>query len=323
MAGRLTRILAFYRPHKIVEISGKGKGMVAARDIKAGELVIAEAPAISVLQHGSSINYMDLLRELDALPPEKLVKFLELHNAQKGRMPAMVDIFCTNCIEMGSTNRLGLFFVCSNFNSTCMPNVNNTWYQNPGKVLFHAIRDIKCGEELGFCYVSTLDSRKERRSLLQHRYGFECRCAACVAAPELLEVSEARRSRIAAIEKILDDNGKKAMKNALQNLELVSIDLVQVGHTSEADEAAAGRSTSPSISCLKKSYSLGFPAWPKQAINWLSKPASWKRPRCGPSVPTTTPVWFMAKTAIGFSHSKAMRTSPSDSWWAEMRCLWR
>ena len=55
--------------------------MVAARNIKAGELVISEEPLFSVQSSRGAMNYYELLEKVKLLPQDKLSGFLGLHNA--------------------------------------------------------------------------------------------------------------------------------------------------------------------------------------------------------------------------------------------------
>ena len=69
-------------PVMVTEIPGKGRGLVAARDIKMGELIFRDKPAIQLAFRGSIPSDPDFMEsfksQIDSLPSEAKLQFNKL-----------------------------------------------------------------------------------------------------------------------------------------------------------------------------------------------------------------------------------------------------
>ncbi|KAI9068103.1 SET domain-containing protein [Trametes sanguinea] len=206
----LTEMQAFIR----AEIPGKGSGLLAARKISRGELILEESP---ILTHScDNLTEAWLKTALRGLTPRESVAFWSLSHAwmDHGISPRK-GIWITNAIPCGSPddpdgeeNDLeGIFPVASRFNSSCTPNVFPWWDACSQKLAIRAVREIDIGEELCVSYIDVLIPRRDRAETLRMAYNFDCRCTACSLEGEDLVRSDHNRGamyyisqRAAAIE---------------------------------------------------------------------------------------------------------------------------
>lgn len=187
--------------YTLKDIPGKGRGLVAARALSRGELILAESP---LLVQPPSYTNATILRALSALSDAQQRDYFNLANAHKGVHPPPLGVFKTNAlpcgdhdITTGSAAGSGAVFVLgSRFNSSCDPNVNNYWNEGQGKITFWAVRDIAEGEELLISYGEHFAGRDSRRARLKMQFAFMCECTACSRAGEDLKTSDERRVTI-------------------------------------------------------------------------------------------------------------------------------
>lgn len=212
----------------VVPLPGKGMGCVSARDIHAGERLIAEAPLVelqgSVRADGSVfyltsskdksgqawINCEPLTAVVDALSAEDRVRFFSLcvNERKFGRGgKTAAAIFSTNAIPYRRSSRDGrsagapcsaVFATIARFNHACAPNAKYSWNETLGQLTVHAIQSISAGHEVCVSYgyhagALTHDLRRQR---LQKSFGFECDCAKCSLTGSALDASERRLSEI-------------------------------------------------------------------------------------------------------------------------------
>ena len=182
------------RPYHVVEIPGKGKGVIATRDITRGELLYNESPLFIVpSQSGSSI--LVLLVDIPeanqsasvSIPPAELMGNLlqtlsgneraALFNLSFVRPPPNLSkddpdydaqvalaITQTNGIAAGIRG-VGVFPNISRMNHGCSSAFNAvySWREGEQKMVVHAIKPIKQGQEILTAYFDTRRPRQERR----------------------------------------------------------------------------------------------------------------------------------------------------------------
>lgn len=198
------------KAYDIKPIDGKGVGAIATRPIKFGELVLSEQPlfAQSLLPIA---RLPTIMRNLAAKSELEKRQYLELANCHVGTKHPLLGIFDTNALPCGSTGGANtasegaIFLEACRFNSSCVPNVNNSWNNASRVIEFWALRDIDEGEELCICYTKELQSRGARRNALRSKFGFFCHCAACSLSAEGVEASDNRR---AILVRLLDEIGE-------------------------------------------------------------------------------------------------------------------
>ncbi|KAJ3531162.1 hypothetical protein NM688_g7611 [Phlebia brevispora] len=180
----------------------KGKGIIAQRRFGRGEIVIAEAPIFTLLaedliQSGTSAINAALSR----CTVTQREAFYGLSNAHPG-MSTERGIFQTNVLPCGSNDsnsghraiKGAIFLLGSRLNSSCVPNVNNSWDESTGRLVFRVVRDVEAGDELCIAYGNILATRERRRKELKARFSFICECEACSLDGRALEESDHRRA---------------------------------------------------------------------------------------------------------------------------------
>lgn len=196
------------------EIPGKGRGLVASRPVKRGELLFAESPVftfpISPLPSNSEI-----MVALSQRSREQQQQYFALSNSFKGKssiLPAL-GIFMTchlafkrpvgDNVDEEEEERGGIFLFGSYFNSSCTPNVSRFWDLKHNMMTFRTLRDVLEGEELCINYGDILATKEDRMRELMLERGFECRCAACdviaEGAENVIAESDERRTTIARL----------------------------------------------------------------------------------------------------------------------------
>jgi len=150
--------------YEIVEITGKGRGIIANRDIEAGEVILKEAPVL-LLPPPPAVSLLLL-----TLPQKALEAILLLHNAhpEEKKFSADRDIPKHRLLDylsgVLSTNSFGalsdscgpigiLLLTGSLFNHSGKPNLVRNWDNATEKQVFKSTRGIKKGEELEVDYV--------------------------------------------------------------------------------------------------------------------------------------------------------------------------
>lgn len=183
------------RPFEIKEIEGKGMGVIATRDIKAGELILKETPLVTH-SNGSGIAGLDRL--VAALSDADKDSYNSLYvNPSLASLSRPLAIFKTNAMGLGeNAEKGGLFVEGSRFNHSCRPNCSQWWDEKEGVSWFIASRKIKSGEEICICYNKMMEPRAERQRWLKKTFGFDCDCEACSRSPEETIASDSRRQTI-------------------------------------------------------------------------------------------------------------------------------
>ena len=121
--------------YKLVEVEGKGMGLVAARNIKKGEIVVEEKPIFALNNDTSKNTVMNNLQEINKMSEKKKKESLALCDSyQNGSNDAetIVSIFVTNRIDLCTqpelgVNKSGLYATLSRINHSCSPNVTWSW----------------------------------------------------------------------------------------------------------------------------------------------------------------------------------------------------
>lgn len=159
-------------PFTVKNVATKGFGVFATRDIKMGELILAEEPLIIIEES----HYMkaDVEAAFNALTEEKQKAYLSLasahaqdparypraihphvqqrersriaeqHEARTAEEKSLLSICMTNAME--SNDGLGVFEMASRFNHDCVPSASFAWDGRKGVETIHAVRDIAEGE---------------------------------------------------------------------------------------------------------------------------------------------------------------------------------
>lgn len=92
-------------------------------------------------------------------------------------MPLTLDALAQQSQHGSGT---AVYMLPSLLNHSCEPNVDALWRDGDATLTLAARRDIAAGEELSITYIDADLPVAERRQMLHHGYGFNCRCPACL-----------------------------------------------------------------------------------------------------------------------------------------------
>ena len=209
--------------YAIRDVPGKGKGLIATKDIPKGTRIISESPIIAI-----SGRYIADIRQLDArvhqelvgLPGEQQLEFYLMDNAYLYTSSAekLRGIFRTNALPMGEDlDTGGIFLNACRINHACDHNAVNFWNsnigsqlpngENPGQLTIHSARDIQKGEEITISYLSSLRNRQARQEELKENFNFTCSCQLCILPPNKSQESDVNLDRIHEIDGIIARGG--------------------------------------------------------------------------------------------------------------------
>lgn len=188
------------KPFEVHDFGDKGMGVVAARDIQKGELLLREQPLFLVSQCRDSRQLDAWENEINAalrkLPEHDLQSFWNLADCHTDEK-SVVGIVRTNGlpVETAEGDMVGVYPTVSRFNHSCNNNVNNSYQEEYGEVL-HAIRDVAKGEELCITYIDLFMTRQERQDVLRRTFNFKCACPTCLQTGQALLRSNKVRQRL-------------------------------------------------------------------------------------------------------------------------------
>ena len=205
--GHATDLPEFLGPVQVVWVRGKGRGLVAARDVVAGELLfvnrafavaepknLVETTARKLEHPGrcSEEEFQHFFLLCGKGPtPEQLPK-LTCRTCgdqvdQPGDLPLrsvdrriVKEILAANAHELDTSDVArsqstkpvsSLFLVASLVNHSCRPTTARVFLAD--LMFVRAARDLKSGEEITDGYISVLQPVLERRSKILQRYGFQ------------------------------------------------------------------------------------------------------------------------------------------------------
>jgi hypothetical protein len=186
-------------PVRLVDIPGKGKGLVASRSFSPGELIFSEKPLIKAR---SGPFLMQLAKSTVAdLSPARPEAFYDLHasDVSKRKFPddLVMQILSTNGFVFGTTGHLGgVLLLGSRLNSSCRPNTSRVWNDSTGVELFVASEVIEEGDELLVYYLNPVAPKAVRQRDLKATFDFDCTCETCSLEGTASQESDARRTAI-------------------------------------------------------------------------------------------------------------------------------
>ncbi|CEI41784.1 hypothetical protein FVEN_g3769 [Fusarium venenatum] len=190
---------------EVQSIPGKGKGLVALRQITMGTRILIERPILQTNNTPPALLEPIIARKLKALTKEKQRQFLSLHNNIPGKYP-FSGIMITNALPCGSgVNGGGAVYPTISFiNHGCLANTHHSWNETLGQETVHATRDIALGEEITIFY-DDVGPSAIRKPWLKENFGFDCNCSVCLLPPAELEKSDKRRERIQQLDNRIGD----------------------------------------------------------------------------------------------------------------------
>ena len=198
----------------VTEIPGKGRGLVAARDIEKGELIFQDKPVIK-LAVDTEFNFVDpdfmtsLKEQIESLPSEARAQYYKLTTRDGNTYQVhlsksdleVLDMFVDNSkevfLELNSRYSM-LYLNMALVNHSCSPNATNTGVKlgttdsdEDGNTELRAIKKICKGEEINICYFEGVQHyssiRRKRKTALKKHMGFDCKCPVCLGQVPLQE----------------------------------------------------------------------------------------------------------------------------------------
>ncbi|KAJ7668702.1 hypothetical protein DFH06DRAFT_1182330 [Mycena polygramma] len=193
------------RTFRTVAMPGKGMGLVSARKLKAGDLILSERPLMvcgramnipappsfsraQLMQY--TLNQAEKQHEIPVkrMRPAAKAAFMALANSHKedGSGPIMGIVRTNGLLIPGlrpgvedESSEYGA--VCkdiSRLNHSCSPNTAPRFDKASFSFRLYAVRDIPAGEELTFQYILVEQPTAKRQEELKP-YAFRCTCRAC------------------------------------------------------------------------------------------------------------------------------------------------
>ena len=160
-------------------VPGKGQGMFADKEIKAGTRILDDEILFSVTHSTEPDSIGESIRvSLEALPPEQQQQFGTLCCPDHPVRTPLASRYVANCFEVRDKVS-AISLKASRVNHSCVPNAFFSWNENLHRMTIHAIVDIPAGEEITVSYVFTFFSLEYRQKLFREYYGFNCDCPAC------------------------------------------------------------------------------------------------------------------------------------------------
>lgn len=207
---------------KIVQITGRGYGLIVTRAFKAGELIFTEHPLILAHHAGGQELRDSIIDALYSASADSLAKFYKLHNPLKlwsfwddanyGKFLTLEEnIWNSNRLAFGQDpldpeqRKSAIFELASRINHSCLCNAEWEW-NSCGFLALYAWIDLKAGDEITIDYLGLPAwemTAKERCLELARDYGFLCRCEACDNEVGYWDILERKEQKV--FERFLDE----------------------------------------------------------------------------------------------------------------------
>jgi len=182
----------FCIPVMVTEIPGKGKGLVASKDFKKGQVLFQEASVIIVHAPSGIVPLQELKDQISKMSEEQKNKFYQLKPRgffNQAQLDAALrenclhelDIFVSNSVKrINDDDKMSLFPSNSLMNHSCAPNVQQRYTSDAADVFeIRALNDILKGEEVTQCYPRGFMTSSQMKTYLQEFLQFDCKCGVC------------------------------------------------------------------------------------------------------------------------------------------------
>ncbi|KAG6019795.1 hypothetical protein E4U19_006863 [Claviceps sp. Clav32 group G5] len=186
--------------YAVRDIPGKGKGLVATRNIPKGTRILSERPLIHVPFDSSKEQRKTIIHsQVEALNKKERDIFLSFPNRYSFSDSATrySGIFKTSSILSHSKPQktFAIFPEACRINHDCDENAFHDWNCDTQQQTVHAMRDIEGGEEITIAYIPFFNDHQTRRKQLKTDYHFTCRCRACSLPDEVREERDQKISQ--------------------------------------------------------------------------------------------------------------------------------
>ncbi|KAF2451651.1 SET domain-containing protein [Karstenula rhodostoma CBS 690.94] len=193
---------------EVRSIRGKGKGVIAKREIKKGDMILLDSPAIvssaRLPLHVTPSEGSELLETAASkLPREDYDTIMALDKPSE--ITGLDTILKTNSFSCQFNDGgvgdeyLCLFPQVSRINHACQPNANAKFIPRTLLMEIRALRDIPPGQEITISYGKVDLKYAERQRLYNENWGFKCTCNLCASGIYKIAESDWRRERFAQL----------------------------------------------------------------------------------------------------------------------------
>jgi hypothetical protein len=205
-------------PWELREEEGRGLVAYSTRNIKQGELICVEFPAVWIHGHHpfSPEQVQEIEEKVSALCEEDKVAFYAMANVfeQDSNYTKATGIFMTNCFDMTDSiygQACAMYLAFARLNHSCTPNAQQTHIPETTEEVLYASRDINIGEEINDCYIDLRQNRQQRRQDLFEYYCFECHCDACIQSDPIQDQLREQTAQFQdqVVEYIENNNGEE------------------------------------------------------------------------------------------------------------------
>ncbi|KAG8945844.1 hypothetical protein FRC04_012291 [Tulasnella sp. 424] len=179
--------------YEVVDLPGRGKGMIATRDIKASFAFACCAACKTEFEENPIQTRKFLKDKMSNLTADQRAEYMSLwYEPATPTQDVLRAILMAN--SYSTHDSLAVFPNAARMNHGCAgaSNVAYSWRKGEGRFYLHALRGVKQGEELLSAYLDPKMSRSERRKVLKEKYRFDCNCSSC-SLPEALSLKSDRR----------------------------------------------------------------------------------------------------------------------------------
>ncbi|KAK5697290.1 hypothetical protein LTR97_007426 [Elasticomyces elasticus] len=177
--------------YEIKDAPGKGRGVFAAQDIKSGTVIMEDRKMMEIKKEPSQlVTERDVQQAFKALSKRQQEQFMQLHQGDRPYPSKVMRIFVANNTKSGNNSFIPLNTAM--LNHSCLPNAE---MPDSEEGVLYAVRPIAKGEEICQSYYSSpwCATKRQRVSVLQAYYSFQCTCEACTRGPAETAISDARR----------------------------------------------------------------------------------------------------------------------------------
>ena len=183
-------------PVMVTEYEGKGRGVMAARDIKMGEIIFLDKPVMKVPINPTDLPdlFQSIKNQIRKMSTEAKLQYDKFAKQdEEDEVSKALAIIADNCKSDGEWNIL--FLNAALVNHSCSPNSTSELIQKEGETWYEvrAIKDISRGEEVtkfyAHCGCKEMEesftikafgcNSRERRVVLKKHFRFDCKCCVC------------------------------------------------------------------------------------------------------------------------------------------------
>ncbi|KAF2120400.1 hypothetical protein BDV96DRAFT_683838 [Lophiotrema nucula] len=232
--------------YAIEDVPGKGKGLIATKDIPKGTRIVSEKPIINSGRHVANMEQLQIRisQQVSSLSQDQQREFLSMDNIYPytNSLERWRGIFRTNALPIGSQlDAGGVFFIACRINHACDNNAQNFWNENLNQLTIHAVRDICKGEEITIFYLNSRRNRRARQKELWQNFKFTCSCRLCSLPPNQSKDSDSKLDRIHDIDCIIEKRGIRGLVSSAQRMLSYVDEQVRLWNEPTPDEVGLAR----------------------------------------------------------------------------------